>query len=207
MYGYCGQWGYYTDAATGLRLLTHRYYDAAAGRFLTRDPISYRGGVNLYSYTGNEPVIGLDAAGLMPSFNPERAQHLSDKLQNIYRDIRKREIEMKDDLQKLPGHTPNEKEKPSTSRKGHRDLIDKLKKRAGEVKEELEDLIGRELPEEPSQCRRAVDALIKFRRVEIYDGAPAREDFSVYLFFVPLPKWLPLPRFGPLPNRTPGFAH
>jgi RHS repeat-associated protein len=44
-YGYKGQWGYYTDAETGLLLLTHRYYDPATGRFLTRDPIRVEGGL------------------------------------------------------------------------------------------------------------------------------------------------------------------
>jgi RHS repeat-associated protein len=44
-YGYKGQWGYYTDAETGLLLLTHRYYDPATGRFLTRDPIGVEGGL------------------------------------------------------------------------------------------------------------------------------------------------------------------
>jgi RHS repeat-associated protein len=40
-YGYKGQWGYYTDAETGLLLLTHRYFDPAMGRFVTRYCIHY----------------------------------------------------------------------------------------------------------------------------------------------------------------------
>ncbi len=36
--GFGGQWGYYADRETSLSLLTHRYYDAGMGRFLTRDP-------------------------------------------------------------------------------------------------------------------------------------------------------------------------
>ncbi len=46
--GFGGQWGYYKDAETGLSLLGLRYYDAGTGRFLTRDPIGYGGGANLY---------------------------------------------------------------------------------------------------------------------------------------------------------------
>ena len=38
-----GQYGYYTDAETGLLCLTHRYYDPGTGKFLTRDPIGYGG--------------------------------------------------------------------------------------------------------------------------------------------------------------------
>ncbi len=55
-YGFCGQWGYYTDSETGLILCTFRYYDPTNGRWVTRDPIGYNGGVNLYGYvSGNAP--------------------------------------------------------------------------------------------------------------------------------------------------------
>jgi RHS repeat-associated protein len=62
-YGYKGQWGYYTDAETGLLLLTHRYFDPAMGRFLTRDPIGFEGGINLYAYVGNGVVMRRDPSG------------------------------------------------------------------------------------------------------------------------------------------------
>jgi len=60
--GFGGQHGYYRDYA-GLYLLTHRYYDAGAGRFVTRDPIGYTGGINLYGFTGNNPVNESDPEG------------------------------------------------------------------------------------------------------------------------------------------------
>jgi RHS repeat-associated protein len=62
-FGYKGQVGYYADPETGLQLLTHRYYDPNTGRFLTRDPISYEGGINLYAYTMNNPVNWSDPYG------------------------------------------------------------------------------------------------------------------------------------------------
>jgi RHS repeat-associated protein len=62
-WGYGAQWGYYTDGESGLLLLTHRYYDPQAGRFLTRDPISYNGGVNLYAYVRNAPINYIDPLG------------------------------------------------------------------------------------------------------------------------------------------------
>jgi len=58
--------GYYKDEETGLYLLTHRYYDPYFGRFLTRDPISYNGGINLYGYTANDPVNLIDPIGYAP---------------------------------------------------------------------------------------------------------------------------------------------
>jgi RHS repeat-associated protein len=45
--GFGGQAGYYTDAETGYVLCTARYYDATLGRWLTRDPIGYAGGIEV----------------------------------------------------------------------------------------------------------------------------------------------------------------
>jgi RHS repeat-associated protein len=61
--GFGGQYGYYTDPETGLVLCTHRYYDPGTGRWLTRDPISYKGGMNLYSYAGGNPINEIDPDG------------------------------------------------------------------------------------------------------------------------------------------------
>jgi RHS repeat-associated protein len=63
-FGYKGQVGYFTDVETGLQLLTHRYYDPTTGRFLTGDPISYNGGINLYAYVANSPLNSIDPWGL-----------------------------------------------------------------------------------------------------------------------------------------------
>ena len=63
-FGYRAQFGYYTDNETGLQLLTHRYYDPSRGRFLTRDPIGYEGGVNIYAYSTNNPTNLIDPDGL-----------------------------------------------------------------------------------------------------------------------------------------------
>ena len=62
-FGYGAQAGYYADSETGLVLCTHRYYDPANGRWLTRDPIGYDGGINLYSYCNNDPVNECDPIG------------------------------------------------------------------------------------------------------------------------------------------------
>ncbi len=61
--GFGGQWGYVSDYETGLTLLGHRFYDSGTQRFLTRDPISYDGGINLYAYVGNNPVNDTDPDG------------------------------------------------------------------------------------------------------------------------------------------------
>lgn len=64
-FGYGAQWGYLTDAATGLILSTHRYYDPSMGRWLTRDPSGYVGGINLYSYVRNDAITSIDPSGLI----------------------------------------------------------------------------------------------------------------------------------------------
>lgn len=63
-WGFKALWAYTSDSETGLLLLTHRYYDPESGRFLTRDPIGYSGGVNLYAYVNNNPVKKKDPSGL-----------------------------------------------------------------------------------------------------------------------------------------------
>ena len=69
-FGFRAQFGYYTDIETGLQLLTYRYYGSSNGRFLTRDPISYAGGINLYAYTRNRPTLFVDTLGLDPQSGP-----------------------------------------------------------------------------------------------------------------------------------------
>jgi len=61
-FGFAGQWGYQTDADSGLMLLGHRYYDSSTGRFLSRDPI--KDGRNWYVYADNNPLNGVDPDGL-----------------------------------------------------------------------------------------------------------------------------------------------
>ena len=62
--GFGGQFGCYTDLETGLVLMTYRYYDTVACRFLTRDPAGYAAGVNPYAYCGGNPVTAVDPLGL-----------------------------------------------------------------------------------------------------------------------------------------------
>jgi len=61
-FGYAGAWGYQEDVDSELKLLGHRYYDPATGRFLTRDPI--KDGRNWYGYCGNNPKNWIDPSGL-----------------------------------------------------------------------------------------------------------------------------------------------
>ena len=60
--------GYYYDVETGLYYLQTRYYDPQAGRFLSPDSVDYIapdiiGGLNLYAYCNNNPVMYSDPEG------------------------------------------------------------------------------------------------------------------------------------------------
>lgn len=54
----------------GFVYLRNRWYDPKTGRFLTQDPIGLAGGVNLYSYAGNNPINFSDPFGLCPPCVP-----------------------------------------------------------------------------------------------------------------------------------------
>ena len=69
-FGYGAQWGYYTDQETGLVLCTNRYYDPGQGRWITRDPIGFDGGINLYGYVTNNPMNEADPSGFEPFLLP-----------------------------------------------------------------------------------------------------------------------------------------
>ena len=45
------------DDGNGLYYMRARYYDPMLGRFISADPIGHEGGLNLYAYAGNNPVM------------------------------------------------------------------------------------------------------------------------------------------------------
>ena len=62
-YGYAGAiW-----LQAGLWHMGARKYDPVLGRWLSRDPIGFGGGMNLYEYAGNDPVDYVDVTGRIPA--------------------------------------------------------------------------------------------------------------------------------------------
>ncbi|MCK6486078.1 MAG: RHS repeat-associated core domain-containing protein [Phycisphaerae bacterium] len=68
-YGYAGAWGYEGGGVWGdgnelpWLHVGERLYDPATGRFLQRDPIGIRGGLNTYVHTANLPTMAADPDG------------------------------------------------------------------------------------------------------------------------------------------------
>ncbi|MEW6079172.1 MAG: RHS repeat-associated core domain-containing protein [Thermodesulfobacteriota bacterium] len=55
--------GQYYDAETGLHYNGWRYYEPGTGRYLRKDPIGIKGGINLYIYVKDNPVKIIDFNG------------------------------------------------------------------------------------------------------------------------------------------------
>ncbi|HEV2804211.1 MAG TPA: RHS repeat-associated core domain-containing protein [Chthoniobacterales bacterium] len=56
--------GLYRHSKSNLDLATYRAYDPDLGRWLNRDPIAEKGGVNLYAYVENDSLNSTDLLGL-----------------------------------------------------------------------------------------------------------------------------------------------
>jgi RHS repeat-associated protein len=53
-------------ADSGLWLMGHRHFDSRLARFISRDPIGFAGGMNLFSGSSTSPVTFTDSSGLLP---------------------------------------------------------------------------------------------------------------------------------------------
>ncbi|MBU0639552.1 MAG: RHS repeat-associated core domain-containing protein [Planctomycetes bacterium] len=74
-YGYAGSYGYESGLLTldcpdpslppiTLQHVGARWYEPAIGRFVQRDPIGIEGGLNVYGYCVNNPLVAVDPSGL-----------------------------------------------------------------------------------------------------------------------------------------------
>jgi RHS repeat-associated protein len=55
--------GFYVHGPSGLNFSRTRAYDAGVGRWISRDPIAEKGGLNLYAYVVNDPMNAVDPSG------------------------------------------------------------------------------------------------------------------------------------------------
>ncbi|MBI3927003.1 MAG: RHS repeat-associated core domain-containing protein [Armatimonadetes bacterium] len=79
----------------------------ALGRFLTRDPIGYDGGLNLYAYVGNDPVNWVDPEGLYWVWSSELTKQQRQAIEGWFETLNRDDSPART-LQVSPGRsTPN----------------------------------------------------------------------------------------------------
>lgn len=61
--------GRLSDSETGLHYYRNRYLDARLGRFVSRDPLQYVAGLNVFEYAKSSPQRYHDSDGLRPKCN------------------------------------------------------------------------------------------------------------------------------------------
>jgi RHS repeat-associated protein len=122
----------YTDAETGLLYYGFRYYDPVSGRWISRDPIEERGGVNLYGFVGNAPPGQIDALGQTPAY-PNCCQDETDRMrtaweavktclekhENLMTEIERQYRNLAQEPNPLPWRAPGDLVSPSLSQYGH----------------------------------------------------------------------------------------
>lgn len=54
------------DKETVLNYYRARYYDSMEGRFISKDPVGFKGGINVYAYVSNNVINDTDPTGLFP---------------------------------------------------------------------------------------------------------------------------------------------
>jgi RHS repeat-associated protein len=60
-FGFTGYW----ELENGLKLTWYRTYSPGLGKWLSRDPIEEKGGLNLYAYVMDNSIINIDKDGLI----------------------------------------------------------------------------------------------------------------------------------------------
>ncbi|ANJ68015.1 hypothetical protein A9404_12100 [Halothiobacillus diazotrophicus] len=95
--------GLYAQTESGLYLATYRAYDPDTSRWLSRDPIREIGGINLYTYVGNDPVGYIDELGLCKD---DVCKKIEDKINKVRNELAKRADELHRNPLDLPPSGP-----------------------------------------------------------------------------------------------------
>jgi RHS repeat-associated protein len=81
-----GYTGHQREAATGNWYSVYRHLDPRTGRWTQRDPIGFKGRVNLYPYVGNNPISATDPEGLQAERGDRKGDDPLRRAWNLYCD-------------------------------------------------------------------------------------------------------------------------
>jgi RHS repeat-associated protein len=115
------------DPETGLLYYKNRYYSASQGRFISRDPLGYKGGINLYTYVEGNPAEFVDPLGLFKLRSLAeciaRYKRLQEKVRQLdgYKNRYNKKLDDK-------GGCPNHYDQTPTKKGGHFEQIDTREK-------------------------------------------------------------------------------
>lgn len=136
---YTGRW---LDEDTGLHYYRARWYDADNGRFISRDPIGFMGGVNFYGYCYNNSVNYVDPLGLLgqEAVKEQLDKHIGDRLseddKNVIAEFTSRQI----GVLNLPGLLKNDPKALEALEARVRKALQKADDRIKKIFEELEKI-------------------------------------------------------------------
>ena len=101
--------GYYWHSASQLGLTLKRQYSSTLGRWLSRDPASEGGGINVYAYVFDAPIAANDPSGLFPQAPGTgkcrqcmNCAEIASKITNNVAELSKRHAELLNDKNNLP---------------------------------------------------------------------------------------------------------
>ncbi|WP_410210064.1 RHS repeat-associated core domain-containing protein [Aquirhabdus sp.] len=105
--------GQYYDEQSGLYYNHNRYYNPELGRYMEPDPIGLEGGLNPYSYVGNDPVNQIDPTGTMQVMLKTLVQLAvqvakQDAKQIVKQEVKQEETQIVKQTIKPPAYRPSE---------------------------------------------------------------------------------------------------
>ena len=163
----------------------YRFYAPEAGRWLTRDPLGEAGGLNLYAFTGNNPVNWIDPWGLISDWRPVPT---------------KKGWEFRHDKALCEQDYPHDH-----FRKRGKEIARKVNSKTGEQKKHGK---GKD-QDVPEDVIKATQKGMKFTGIVSFDlflfeFSEAVDDAATYLNeLIPPPPLLPLPDLSPVPGGVP----
>ncbi len=169
------------DLVSGLYYYRNRYYEPASGRFLSRDPLGYKDGMNLLQYVGNNSASWIDPGGMSRTNRLKiEIQEAQGELRRAKNDGAKRAAKQK--LQKLRKQLERELEKVAKEK-----VLKRGQKAVREIAEEvIEETTERAVCKKSTPFLRRVLRLKKLRKVAKLGRKIPGVGIGVFIIFLPL---------------------